>query len=60
MDTDTEAPELPCADKITFDTRTAAQATAATSQYWYGSRPHPYRCDYCQLWHLSTSPADEL
>jgi|JI10StandDraft_1071094.scaffolds.fasta_scaffold15227_10 hypothetical protein len=49
---------LPCAEKIAFDTRKAALATAATSEYWYGSRPHAYHCRYCKLWHLSTSPGD--
>jgi len=47
--------QLPCVDKISFDTRQQALATAATSEYWYGSRPHAYRCHNCALWHLSTS-----
>jgi len=47
--------KLPCSDKISFDTKAQAEATATTTHYWYGHRPHAYRCQYCQLWHLSTS-----
>ena len=49
---------LPCSNKVAFDTQKAAQATATISQYWYGTRPHAYRCRHCGLWHLSTTPAD--
>jgi hypothetical protein len=50
--------KLACADKIAFDTKKQAEATATTSQYWYGSRPHAYRCRHCHLWHLSTATPD--
>ncbi|MCA9348332.1 hypothetical protein KC867_02890 [Candidatus Saccharibacteria bacterium] len=45
---------LPCADKLTFDTRKLAQATATTSAYQNGGSVKPYKCSYCHLWHLST------
>ncbi len=49
---------LPCANKIAFDSRQQAEATATTSEYWYGHRLHVYLCRYCHLWHLSTSASD--
>ncbi|MBL8121906.1 hypothetical protein JNM87_04120 [Candidatus Saccharibacteria bacterium] len=49
--------KLPCADKLVFETRRAAETTATTSHYWYGSRPHAYRCRFCTHWHLSTKNA---
>ena len=55
---DKDEVKLPCADKIAFDTKKQAEATATTSEYWYGRRPHAYRCRHCHLWHLSTSPKD--
>ena len=47
--------KLPCSEKIAFETRVAAETTATTSDYWYGSRPHAYKCHHCHLWHLSSS-----
>ena len=47
--------KLPCSEKIAFETRVAAETTATTSEYWYGSRPHAYKCHHCHLWHLSSS-----
>jgi hypothetical protein len=46
---------LPCSDKIAFDTKEQAETTATTSEYWYGSHPHAYKCRHCHLWHLSSS-----
>ena len=46
---------LPCADKLAFDTRKAAQGTATTAQYQNGADVKPYKCNYCHLWHLSTN-----
>jgi len=53
-----EAEALPCAEKISFDSKESAEVTATTSEYWYGSRPHAYKCRYCHLWHLSSGPSD--
>ncbi|MGB4800861.1 MAG: hypothetical protein WBP03_05095 [Candidatus Saccharimonadales bacterium] len=55
---ETDAVKLPCADKIAFDSKKQAEATATTSAYWYGTRPHAYRCSHCGLWHLSTTSPD--
>ena len=54
MDIDQPA-ELPCKDKLAFDTRKEAEATANVAQYRYGSKMHVYVCRYCQLWHLSSN-----
>lgn len=55
MDDNTKFEEvLPCADKLAFDTRKQAQATATTAEYQNGSSVEPYKCNYCKLWHLST------
>lgn len=45
---------LPCAEKLAFDTKKAAQATATTARYQNGARVKPYRCAFCSLWHLAT------
>lgn len=45
---------LPCADKLAFDTKEQAEATATVSEYNYGGKLKAYRCRYCDLWHLST------
>lgn len=45
---------LLCADKLVFDTKRAAQATATTAGYQYGGKVKPYRCSYCRLWHLAS------
>lgn len=46
--------DLPCADKISFESRDKALATAATAQFQYGSRLKVYRCRDCNLWHLAS------
>lgn len=46
--------ELPCADKLVFDTRRQAAAMANVLRYQRGTRLRPYICRYCHLWHLST------
>ncbi len=52
-----EAPgePLPCADKLAFDTREAAQATATVSEHRYATKLKVYKCRYCSLYHLSSS-----
>jgi hypothetical protein len=47
--------KLPCADKLVFETREAASASANVVAYRYGSKVRPYKCQYCSLWHLSSS-----
>lgn len=49
---------LPCADKLAFDTKRAAQATATTAGYHHGTKVKPYKCSYCHLWHLASDYED--
>jgi len=46
---------LPCVDKIAFDTKEQAEATAIVSEHRYGSELGVYRCQHCDLWHLATA-----
>lgn len=53
-----EEPGLPCKDKLAFDTKREAQATANVAHYRYGGSMHAYVCRHCNLWHLASGPAD--
>lgn len=55
---DDEAVTLPCANKLAFDTQKQANAAATVTQYQHGTKLKSYRCRHCQLWHLSSQPAD--
>ena len=48
--------ELPCADKLAFDTQKQAKVAAVVAQYQHGIKPKAYKCHHCQLWHLSSNP----
>jgi hypothetical protein len=48
---------LPCGDKLVFDTKEQAQATAVVAEHTYGTKLYPYICRYCGLWHLSSGVA---
>lgn len=50
-----EEPALPCADKLVFDTPKQAQATATVALYQHGTKLKAYKCQYCALWHLSST-----
>lgn len=45
---------LPCTDKLAFDDKKSAQATATAVEYQRGSKLRPYKCKHCKLWHLAT------
>jgi hypothetical protein len=49
-----EIEKLPCADKMVFDTKKAAEATALAADWQHGASLKAYRCRYCHLWHLSS------
>ena len=51
---DEETP-LPCADKLIFDSKADAQATATVAHYRYGGSVKPYHCAHCDMWHLASS-----
>lgn len=52
-------PELPCQDKLAFDTKQQAEAAANVAHYRYGGKMHVYLCRHCKLWHLSSNTAEE-
>ena len=49
---------LPCADKISFETKREAGAAGVAADWQHGAVLRPYRCRHCTLWHLTTQPAD--
>jgi hypothetical protein len=44
-----------CLGKLTWPTLEAAQAAATYAQWQYGgeAKPAPYRCKFCNRWHLA-------
>ena len=52
---DNDESVLPCAEKLVFDTEKDAVATATVAHYRYGGALKPYKCSYCNLWHLASS-----
>ncbi|HEX8182626.1 MAG TPA: hypothetical protein VF575_03420 [Candidatus Saccharimonadales bacterium] len=53
-----EEPELPCNNKLAFDTKREADASANVVKYMHGTTVHAYKCKYCHLWHLASGSAD--
>lgn len=53
-----EAEPLPCAEKLSFDTKGEAEATAAAVDWQRGAKLKAYKCRYCDYWHLSSQPED--
>jgi hypothetical protein len=53
--TDETTDALPCDDKLVFDTKKDAEATANVAHYRYGNKLKAYVCRYCGLWHLSSN-----
>ncbi len=50
-----DEPQLPCHEKLTFDTQKQAKAAASVAQYQHGAQLKVYRCRHCGLWHLSSA-----
>lgn len=46
--------ELPCSEKLAFDTKKQAEAAALTANYQHGAQLKVYKCRHCNLWHLSS------
>lgn len=54
--TDTQDPPvLPCAEKMSFDTRLEADAAGTAAEWQYGGALKAYKCRHCHLWHLATA-----
>jgi hypothetical protein len=47
--------QLSCAEKLAFDTQSAAKAEATATQWRHGTKLKTYKCKQCQLWHLASS-----
>ncbi len=45
---------LPCAEKLAFDTRREANASANVAAFQHGTKLKPYKCQHCHLWHLTS------
>ncbi len=52
---ETPTDELPCQDKLGFDTQKQAKAAVMVADYQHGAKLKVYRCHHCRLWHLSTA-----
>ncbi len=52
---ETETNELPCIEKLVFDSKDEAEAMATTLHWQRGEVLKAYRCKHCQLWHLSSN-----
>ncbi|HSX46429.1 MAG TPA: hypothetical protein VLF87_00340 [Patescibacteria group bacterium] len=50
----TDDKPLPCANKLSYDTKVEATGAAAAVDWQYGARLVPYKCRHCHLWHLTT------
>ena len=46
--------ELPCVDKLSFDSLNDAQSSAVVADWRHGTKLKAYRCQHCGLWHLSS------
>lgn len=49
---------LPCADKLAFDSQKKALDQARVIKWQRGNKLKAYKCQYCELWHLSSNAGD--
>lgn len=54
-DNDSDETGLPCREKLAFDTLRQAMAAANVAEFQHGAHVAPYQCQYCELWHLSST-----
>jgi hypothetical protein len=52
---DRPAPELKCAEKLEFNTRKEAEASAVAIEHQRGTKLKAYKCRECELWHLASA-----
>jgi hypothetical protein len=53
-----ETIDLPCSEKLTFDTQKQAATAALVASHQHGSKLRVYKCRYCNLWHLASNYED--
>lgn len=46
---------LPCQEKLSFDSKIAAEGAAAYAKYLHGVKLKVYKCQHCKLWHLASA-----
>lgn len=46
--------QLPCYEKLSFDTKDAADGAAVYAKYLHGTELKVYKCTHCNLWHLAS------
>lgn len=46
---------MPCADKLSFDTKVAAEGSAVVAEWQHGTKLKAYQCRHCDLWHLASA-----
>jgi hypothetical protein len=51
--------QLPCAEKMVFDTQQEASAAGLAAEWQYGGGLKAYCCRYCHLWHLSSASSGD-
>ena len=49
---------LPCANKLAFSSEKEALDQARVIKWQRDMKLKAYKCRYCELWHLSSNPAD--
>lgn len=47
--------ELPCADKLVFETKKQAEGSAVAIKWRHGTELKAYTCAHCKLWHLASN-----
>jgi hypothetical protein len=50
-----EGQELPCAEKMVFETKKEAEGVALAVDWQRGTPLKAYKCQHCGLWHLSSA-----
>lgn len=45
----------PCSEKLSFDSKEAAEGAAVYAEHLHGSKMIVYKCNHCELWHLATA-----
>ena len=56
---DTDETKLPCAAKMSFDTKKEAESVGTAAEWQHGGALKAYKCRHCQLWHLATAYSDK-
>jgi hypothetical protein len=45
---------LLCNEKLSFDTKEAAEGAAIYAKHRHGTQQKTYKCKHCSLWHLTS------